>query len=267
LRCDSLRSGRKLDVSDRRYFKEVRARGRFAIEPAVGRLTGKAVIQIAQPFRASDLDPSFLLLASLGSGPGDAGAAPGFRGATDQRFAVVGRQPAGLCIARFGRESHWPAGRPDRASHPTRRAAGDLAGMACAHARIDPGVAPDLRVSACREQTLIVGVVSARYQRLLLTAGAVCAMLLLAAYLLAEWTIRRPYKHFMRAIDRVAEGELQQPVVEGSPSGEVGHMLVGPGALAPVLAASAAAHRRGPADLEAAGRHRCADRACPTATC
>ena len=35
LRCDSLRSGRKLDVSDRRYFKEVRARGRFAVEPAV----------------------------------------------------------------------------------------------------------------------------------------------------------------------------------------------------------------------------------------
>jgi diguanylate cyclase (GGDEF)-like protein len=224
LRCDSLRSGRKLDVSDRRYFKEVRARGRFAIEPAVGRLTGKAVIQIAQPFRASNLDPSFLLLASLDLDRATLAQRQDFEAqqisallwsaGSPQAFALRGSG-----VKAIGRPADLTAPAPD-ADEP-----GDLAGMACAHARIDPAVAPDLRVSVCREQAQIVGVVNARYQRLLFTAGAVCAMLLLAAYLLAEWTIRRPYKHFMRAIDRVAEGELQQPVVEGSPSGEVGHML------------------------------------------
>ena len=227
LRCDSLRSGRKLDVSDRRYFKEVRARGRFAVEPAVGRLTGKSVIQIAQPFRASDRDPSFLLLASLDLDRATQAQRQDFAAQQISALLWSSGSPQAFALRGSGVKAiDRPAELTDLVSGSGAAAAGDLPGMACAHARIDPGVAPDLRVSACRPQTLIVGAVSARYQRLLLTAGGVCAMLLLAAYLLAELTIRRPYKHFMRAIDRVADGELQQPVVEGSPSGEVGHMLV-----------------------------------------
>lgn len=48
--CDSLRTGRVLDLRDRGYFQRViKTPDTAAIEPAFGRLTGQAVLQIAYP--------------------------------------------------------------------------------------------------------------------------------------------------------------------------------------------------------------------------
>jgi hypothetical protein len=50
--CDSLRTGRVLDLRDRNYFKQaVNSTGTVVIEPVFGRLTGSAVLQIAYPAR------------------------------------------------------------------------------------------------------------------------------------------------------------------------------------------------------------------------
>lgn len=64
--CDSLRTNRDLDLNDREYFKK--ALGTYdavTLQPAVGRLTGTSVLQIAYPARTPAGDLKFVLLASF----------------------------------------------------------------------------------------------------------------------------------------------------------------------------------------------------------
>jgi signal transduction histidine kinase len=65
--CDSLRTGRTLNLTDRRYFQAVMKSGAspLAVEPAFGRLTGIAVMQVAYAVRRENGEPKFILLASL----------------------------------------------------------------------------------------------------------------------------------------------------------------------------------------------------------
>src|SRR5450631_3231453 len=66
LSCDSLRTGRMLDLRDRNYFKQaLNTTGSVVIEPVFGRLTGSAVLQIAYPVRDEAQRLQFVLLASL----------------------------------------------------------------------------------------------------------------------------------------------------------------------------------------------------------
>lgn len=64
--CDSLRTGRELNLTDRRYFQTVmKPDTPLAVEPAFGRLTGIAVMQVAYAVRRETGEPRFVLLASL----------------------------------------------------------------------------------------------------------------------------------------------------------------------------------------------------------
>lgn len=64
--CDSLRTGRKLNLTDRRYFQDaLKSEKPVTVEPAFGRLTGIAVLQVAYAVRRDDGEPRFVLLASL----------------------------------------------------------------------------------------------------------------------------------------------------------------------------------------------------------
>ncbi|WP_301102586.1 EAL domain-containing protein [Propionivibrio sp.] len=64
--CDSLRSGRKINLTDRRYFQDALKSGKpLSVEPAFGRLTGNAVLQIAYAVRHKTDELKFVLLASL----------------------------------------------------------------------------------------------------------------------------------------------------------------------------------------------------------
>lgn len=64
--CDSLATGRNLDLRDRRYFREAVGPGAgVALEPVFGRLTGTSVLQIAYPVRTPDGTLRHVLLASL----------------------------------------------------------------------------------------------------------------------------------------------------------------------------------------------------------
>ncbi|HRD96062.1 MAG TPA: hypothetical protein PLA97_06650, partial [Rubrivivax sp.] len=68
--CDSLRSGRELDLRDRAYFKAaLTSRDAITLEPAFGRLTGQAVMQVAYPVRSASGELQFVLLASLRLAP------------------------------------------------------------------------------------------------------------------------------------------------------------------------------------------------------
>jgi hypothetical protein len=63
--CDSLLTGRVLDLRDRNYFKQALNSIGAVIQPAFGRLTGSAVLQIAYPARDESQRLQFVLLASL----------------------------------------------------------------------------------------------------------------------------------------------------------------------------------------------------------
>lgn len=64
--CDSLRTGRKLNLTDRRYFQDaLKSEKPVTVEPVFGRLTGIAVLQVAYAVRRDDGEPRFVLLASL----------------------------------------------------------------------------------------------------------------------------------------------------------------------------------------------------------
>ncbi len=66
LYCDSLRTGRTLNLTDRRYFQDaMTADNALAVEPVFGRLTGVPVLQIAYGARRDRGPPRFVLLASL----------------------------------------------------------------------------------------------------------------------------------------------------------------------------------------------------------
>ncbi|WP_448041076.1 ATP-binding protein [Bradyrhizobium liaoningense] len=64
--CDSLRSNRTLDLTDRAYFQQALvSQGAIALEPVFGRLTGLSVLQIAYPVRSERGALKFVLLASF----------------------------------------------------------------------------------------------------------------------------------------------------------------------------------------------------------
>jgi signal transduction histidine kinase/CheY-like chemotaxis protein len=64
--CDSIRTGRDLDLRDRKYFQQATSRGDgVALQPVFGRLTGTAVMQVARAARDAAGDLRFVLLASL----------------------------------------------------------------------------------------------------------------------------------------------------------------------------------------------------------
>ena len=64
--CDSLRTGRTLNLKDRRYFQDALNAGNpLAVEPVFGRLTGVAVLQVAYAARRATGELKFVQLASL----------------------------------------------------------------------------------------------------------------------------------------------------------------------------------------------------------
>lgn len=65
LHCDSLRSGRTLNLSGREYFKQARASLQPAFDVVIGGLTGIAVLQVAYPVPDRRGKFKYLLLASL----------------------------------------------------------------------------------------------------------------------------------------------------------------------------------------------------------
>ena len=65
LHCDSLRTGRTLNVSGRAYFKQASASLEPAFDLVFGGLTGIAVLQVAYPVLDGRGELKYVLLASL----------------------------------------------------------------------------------------------------------------------------------------------------------------------------------------------------------
>ncbi len=105
LLCDSLRSGRTLDLRDRDYFKQaLTQRGSVALQPVFGRLTGMAVLQIAYPVHDGAGPLKFVLLASLNLD----------RFTQDRRRELVTSNPQILLVDDKGTVLVWSGHGPSR---------------------------------------------------------------------------------------------------------------------------------------------------------
>jgi signal transduction histidine kinase/ActR/RegA family two-component response regulator len=229
--CDSLRSGRELDLNDRAYFRRALATGRGAVlEPVFGRLTGRAVMQVAYPVRAADGALRFVLLASLDLARLPA---PGNHAVPDARLLLLdgkgtvlvvspgepgglrpGSSIAGTPLAQFALASREAATRTlamaDGQRHTWARADGRA--LSAADVTLLVG-APEASITALADR---------RYWQAAALCGVFAAGLFLALWAVSEWSIRRPIARMTAMTSRMGAGELAARVEPPLPSGELG---------------------------------------------
>jgi len=232
--CDSLRSGRNLNLTDRRYFQEaLNSADPLAVEPAFGRLTGSAVLQIAYAARRDSGETTFVLLASLDLNKYMQLAARSLPRETavisliDGKGTILtwhpgGEKLRGTSIAdtplfRFAREQKsGDAGEFTEAGETPRIwTVGAMPAFPESGLRVMVGVSKaDLLATAnqsIRQALWVLGIVS-----LLVFAGA---------WALMEMGIRRQVARIMAAADRHREGDFKARIGASYLSGEIGGLM------------------------------------------
>ena len=235
LHCDSLRSGRKLNLTTRDYFRQVVASRQPAFDVVIGGLTGIAVLQVAYPV----LDPqgglNHVLLASLNlsqyaQGVVAASQYPSIRMLIwDRKGSLMARKPDGDNVEflgkdfsaselfRFARqgEAGAEAEVPDLDGAPRIWALGVMPGPGSGGARITLGLPRDV-LTADADKGL----------RDALAALLVVSLLAFAcAWYLAETSIRRPVRRIASVASRVGAGELDARIGAPYPRGELGELM------------------------------------------
>ena len=233
LHCDSLQKGLAVNLSDRRYFKRVLAGATSVLtEPAFGRLTGTAVLQVVYPARSDSGALRFMLVASLNlqsfaddarqqsrlegaellllddkgtvlvwTGGAEGLPKPGTSVARTPLFALAQSGGTGQIVGRDGLPHVWAV-----ADSPAMQAAG-------------------VHVMLGQPQRLLVAT-SRRHLRegLLVLTGA--ALLLFAGvWSLAEWGIRRPVVRITSMVRDLGRGDLSARIVQPYTRGELGGLM------------------------------------------
>lgn len=256
--CDSLRSGRNLDLRDREYFKQaLTLRGEVALQPTFGRLTGISVLQIAYPVRDGDGPLKFVLLASLNLE----------KFAQDSLREFVTPHPQILLVDRKGMVLFWSGTDPRRMAPGTSivdselfRLATRANGSGVAEIIGARGEAQVWAVDAASPGRrhgvhVLIGVsqaelVAAANRRLAqdLTLHALLAVLLFAAmWAIAEVGIRRQVGRITEMARRLGKGQLDARIVKPYPRGELGGLMA-------VLNSTADSLQRQRADIENLGQ-------------
>jgi len=235
LHCDSLRSGRNLDLNDRAYFKEASRTGEPAYELVYGRLTGIAVYQVAFPA----LDPAgnlkYILLASLNLSEFSAGAAlaspyPGMEMLIWDRqgTVMVGLPDEGAKKLAGSSLPNSPLFRFASASRAGDTAAlpgPDGAERIWALGILDKPAGTGLRITAGITREVLL---AAANQELRQALGVLAAATLLAfagALLIAEIGIRRHLQRITSAAARQGRGESTARIGPPYPRGELGELM------------------------------------------
>jgi diguanylate cyclase (GGDEF)-like protein len=236
LHCDSLQSGRILDLRDRSYFKRVLAGGSgLILEPVFGRLTGSSVLQIVYPARTDRGTLRFMLVASLSL----------------QKFARDAQQqsllarPELLLVDAKGTVMAWTGGRAGHPAPGSSIADSALFGLAQAHGDGGTGeltgqdgqsqvwaiaASPAMQTAGLKvmlgmpRQALVADARLHLRNGLLDLAGA--ALLLFAGvWLLAEWGIRRQVGRITTMVRDLGAGDLNVRIAQPHPRGELGGLM------------------------------------------
>ncbi len=231
--CDSLQSGRELDLRDRAYFKAALSEEQGVVfEPVFGRLTGTAVLQIARPVRNADGSLAFILLASLNLEKLlDIKTFP-VEGA---RLVLVDRQGVVMATTRSdaGREKLGsPLGNaallafalgPRGSARELPGSDGELA--VWAHAQTDLLDATGLRVLVNAPKLELVDAANQRFREDMFALAITAVGLFAAVWLLIETAIRRQIARISQMASQLAAGELSARIAAPLPRGELGELM------------------------------------------
>lgn len=232
--CDSLRTGRELDLNNRDYFRRaLTTRGEVVLEPTFGRLTGRAVMQVAYPARNAQGELRFVLLASLDL---DTIAAFGGQNVPGARLLIL--DDKGLVLAVSPAEAAGFKPGESLAGTALWRFAGSAAGAAEAEipmpggelihwARADTGGISGARIHvlAGAPHDAIVAPADSRHAQDIAALALIAFGMFLAVWLLAELAIRRPISRMTAMAQRLAEGDLSARIGPPLPRGELGTLM------------------------------------------
>ena len=234
--CDSLQTGRVLNLADRGYFQHAQAGAAGVIlEPVFGRLTGNAVLQIVYPARTDAGVLRFLLVASLNL----------------QQFARLAREQLLregvelVLVDRKGVVMAWDgagSGGPKAGS-----SIADSALFALAQARPDGGVgelrdergesrvwavaaspaaaAAGLHVLVGLPQQSLMAAAKRNLRSGLSVLAAAALMLFAGMGLLYEWGIRRQVGRITTMVRTLGDGDLGARIAAPYPRGELGGLM------------------------------------------
>jgi len=231
--CDSLRTGRQLNLRDRGYFKAASSLAEgVALEPAFGRLTGSAVMQIAHPVRSAQGSLQFVLLASLDLKALAEPATFSVPGATllllDDDGTVMatsrtdaGREVPGASIAQLPLFEFARSG-----AGTTREIVGADGGtMVYAVADAPATQRARLRVLAAVPKHTLVAAADRRLKEDLTLLLLVAAAVFMGVWLLVETAVRGPVARISRMATRLAAGDLAARIDNPLPRGELGELM------------------------------------------
>ncbi len=232
--CDSLRSGRQLNLTDRRYFQSALNSGNpLAVEPAFGRLTGSAVLQIAYAARYESGVPAFVLLASLDLDKYMQSVAKLLERKNvmvafiDEKGTILTWHPDGSklrgtsiadsVLLRFVSEQKDVVARE-------YTEAGD-ASRIWAVSAMPEFAGSRLRVLVGISKADLLAVANQNMRRALSAVVLVWLLVFAGAWSLMEWGIRRHVARIIAAVAQFGAGNLEARVGKPYPSGEIGDMV------------------------------------------
>ena len=233
--CDSLNTGRVLDLRDRRYFQRALTNpDTAAIEPAFGRLTGAAVLQIAYPAHDEERQLRFVLLASLDLNKlmkeQIENLPPGVEFLlVDDKGTVFVRSPA---LHRTDEQPGASIAGSDKLRLALENAATtrELAGhgghaeiWATAHTVAVGGAA--LHVLLGRSKSELVAAVERRLAEDMGALGILSIVLFAGVGMFAEFGIRSQIGRIAKMARRLGAGDLTARVAPPYPGGELGSLM------------------------------------------
>lgn len=230
LHCDSLRSGRTLNLTDRDYFQRALTATGPVVEPAIGRLTGKSVLQIAHPVRKADGALHYVLLASFDmSAYGQSIAAelpyPRMNFQVWNRDGTVVMDHPGRGAARLPIEAEERAFVLQAAPGQTQAIGQGEQARIWANAALPRTREPGLRLALSVAQDELYLWVDQQFKRALLSLMALAALVFVFAAALGEFALRRQAARLMQAISRLDAGNFSQPIGHPYPRGELGQVM------------------------------------------
>nr|WP_295773966.1 EAL domain-containing protein [Rhodoferax sp.] len=231
LHCDSLQTGRTLDLTDRSYFKQALRSERYVVEAAIGRLTGKGVLQVAQPMRDAAGVLQGVLLASLNMddfGRPIAASLPydgmNFQIWNEDGSIVMDNPGKGASVRKPGAaERAFVLSAKGNMLHTLGEGA-DARIWTTATLQRKPYTGLRLVLSVPRAE--LVEREDHHFIRALGGLLALSAVMLLVAVLLGEFALHRQTARLISAIARLDRGNFKEPIGAPYPKGELGAMMV-----------------------------------------
>lgn len=231
LHCDSLRSGRTLNLIDRAYFQRALTSTRAVVEPVIGRITGKAVLQIAYPVRDAGGALRYILLASLNLedyGRSLASSLP--QGQTNLQIwndtaSLVMDYPGPRAVRLQVTDEHKRALLTEQAELAAVTLGTGEQARIWSSAGLPRTHGTGLRVVLTLPEAALRATVDQEFRETLHGGLVLAGLVFLGAALLGEFAVRRQTNRLMVAISRLDAGRFDAPIGAPYPRGELGEVM------------------------------------------